>query len=189
MKIIIRGNKYDRLYIVSTYTLPAVSSAAWACLLAQTGLWPSVEPLCRPSVSANARGSALVLRGHAPMLRASHLSLKARSSPTVWLNKDRPWFAAASGKRGRSPKFSDAAMQFCLTIENLFGLALRQAMGFAACLLNLSELDWPAPHFGAVCRRQRSLQVHVPFRSSQAGLHLLVDATGIKFFGRRRVGM
>ena len=26
-------------------------------------------------------------------------------------------------------------------------------------------------------------QVHVPYRSSQAGLHLLVDCTGIKFLG------
>ena len=37
--------------------------------------------------------------------------------------------------------------------------------------------------FSTVCRRQQSLQVQVPYRSSQAGLHLLVDSTGIKFLG------
>ena len=42
------------------------------------------------------------------------------------------WFVAASGKRGRSPKFSDTAIQFCLTIKNLFRLALRQTTGFFA---------------------------------------------------------
>ncbi len=57
-------------------------------------------------------------------------ALKVRDSLTVWLDKRMAWFAAASGKRGRSPKFSDAAIQFCLTIKNLFGLALRQSMGF-----------------------------------------------------------
>ena len=46
---------------------------SWAIRLAPTGLWPSVEPTSHPGASANARGSALVLRGHAPMLGASHL--------------------------------------------------------------------------------------------------------------------
>ena len=115
--------------------------------------------------------------------KSYNAALKARGSLTVWLDKDMQWFAAASGKRGRSPKFSDAAIQFCLTIKNLFALALRQAMGFVESLLNLSGLDWPVPNFSTVCRRQRSLQVHVPYRSSQAGLHLLVDSTGIKFLG------
>ena len=73
--------------------------------------------------------------------------------------------------------------QFCLTIKNLFGLALRQAVGFVESLLKLSGLHWPVPDFSTLCRRQRSLQVHVPYRSSQAGLHLLVDSTGIKFLG------
>ncbi|SER73700.1 Transposase DDE domain-containing protein [Giesbergeria anulus] len=42
-------------------------------------------------------------------------SVKARGSLTVWFDKGMAWFAAASGKRWRSPKFSDAAIQFCLT--------------------------------------------------------------------------
>ena len=56
-------------------------------------------------------------------------------------------------------------------------------MGFVESLLQLSGLHWPVPDFSTVCRRQRSLQVLVPYRSSQAGLHLLVDSTGIKFLG------
>ena len=115
--------------------------------------------------------------------KSYNAALKARGSLTVWLDKDMQWFAAASGKRGRSPKFSDAAIQFCLTIKNLFGLALRQTMGFVESLLKLSGLHWPVPDFSTVCRRQCSLQVHVPYRSSKAGLHLLVDSTGIKFLG------
>lgn len=63
-------------------------------------------------------------------------SLKARGSLTVWFDKNMSWFAAASGKRGRSPTFSDAAIQFCLTIKNLFGQALRQATG-------LVQMGWP----------------------------------------------
>lgn len=110
-------------------------------------------------------------------------SLKARGSLTIWLDKTMSWFAAASGKRGRSPKFSDAAIQFCLTLKNLFGLALRQATGLAHSVLELSGLAWPVPDFSTLCRRQLSLDVQIPYRRSQAGLHLLVDSTGIKFLG------
>ena len=38
------------------------------------------------------------------------------------------WYAQASGKRGRQQVFSDAAIQFCLRIKCLFGLALRQTV-------------------------------------------------------------
>jgi hypothetical protein len=52
------------------------------------------------------------------------------------------WHGSAGGKRGRRPKFSDAAIQFCLTIKCLFNLALRQAMRMAQSLLKLARLDW-----------------------------------------------
>ena len=110
-------------------------------------------------------------------------ALKARGSLTVWLDKRMTWFAAASGKRGRSPKFSDAAVQFCLTLKNLFGLALRQATGLAESVLQLSGLNWPTPDFSTLSRRQQTLNVQIPYIRSQARLHLLVDSTGIKFLG------
>ncbi len=83
----------------------------------------------------------------------------------------------------RCPQFSDAAVQFCLTIKNLFGLALRQTTGFVQSLLALSGLPWPVPDFSTLYRRQRNLDVQVAYRPSSAGLHLLVDSTGIKFLG------
>jgi len=110
-------------------------------------------------------------------------SLKARGSLTIWLDKRMTWFAAASGKRGRSPKFSDAAIQFCLTLKNLFGLALRQAIGLVESVLQLSGLTWTTPDFSILSRRQQTLNVQIPYTRSQAGLHLLVDSTGIKFLG------
>ena len=89
-------------------------------------------------------------------------ALKARGSLTVWFDKSMSWFATASGKRGRSPKFSDAAIQFFLTVKNLFGLALRQATGLVQSLLSLSGLQWPVPDYSTLCRRQLGLDVQVP---------------------------
>ena len=110
-------------------------------------------------------------------------ALKARGSLSIWLDKRMTWFAAPSGKRGRSLKFSDAAIQFCLTLKNLFGLALRQTTGLVESVLQLCGLKWPAPDFSTLCRRQRDLEVQIPYSRSKAGLHLLVDSTGIKFLG------
>ena len=93
------------------------------------------------------------------------------------------WFVAASGKRGCSLQFLDAAIQFCPTIKNLFGLALRQTIGFVQSLLALSGLQWPVPDFSTLCRRQRNLDAQVAYRSSATGLHLPLDSTGIKFLG------
>jgi hypothetical protein len=79
--------------------------------------------------------------------------------------------------------FSDAAIQFCLTIKGLYGPALRQAIGFVQSLLQLAKLDWEVPDYSTVCRRQKHLTVAIAHRSSKGGLHLLVDSTGIKMLG------
>lgn len=110
-------------------------------------------------------------------------SLKARGSLTVWLEKGMQWYAPATGKRGRQPIFSDAAIQFCLSIKSLFSLPLRQSLGMVESLLRLAGLDWKVPDFSTVCRRQKNLSVKLPYRPSTTALDLLVDSTGIKFLG------
>lgn len=110
-------------------------------------------------------------------------ALKARGSLTIWLDKDMQWYASTSGKRGRHHTFTDAAIQFCLSIKCLFGLALRQSLGLIQSLLELAKLNWRVPDFSTLSRRQRTLQVQLPYRRSSTALDLLVDSTGIKFLG------
>jgi hypothetical protein len=110
-------------------------------------------------------------------------ALQARGSLLIWLDQDMAWFAAPTGKRGRSPTFSDAAIQFCLSIKCLFGLPLRQSIGMVESLLKLAGLDWPVPDFSTISRRQKHLRVVIPYQSSREGLHLLVDSSGIKMLG------
>ena len=93
------------------------------------------------------------------------------------------WYAAATGKRGRQQVFSDAAIQFCLSIKSLFGQALRQSLGLVESVLRLAGLPWRVPNFSTVCRRQKDLSVVLTYRRSAAPLDLLVDSTGIKFLG------
>ena len=60
---------------------------------------------------------------------AYNAALKARGSLTIWLDKDMPWCAPASGQRGRQRVFSDTAIPFCLSIKCLLNLALLQKPG------------------------------------------------------------
>ncbi|MGF6528999.1 hypothetical protein ABID77_004312 [Variovorax sp. PvP013] len=101
----------------------------------------------------------------------------------VWLDPELQWQAAPSGRAGRPAVFSDAAIEFCLTLKCMFGLGLRQAKGLAESLLELAQLDWNVPDYSTLSRRQKTLSVAITARSSQGGLHLLVDSTGVKMLG------
>jgi hypothetical protein len=93
------------------------------------------------------------------------------------------WHPPATGKPGRQPEFSDAAIQVCLTMKVLFGIPLQQTTGFVESLLRLAGLDWRVPDFSTLCRRQKTLEVSIPCRGGTGPLHLLIDATGIKAEG------
>lgn len=87
------------------------------------------------------------------------------------------------GKRGRTQTYSDVAIQFCLPIKNLFGLPVRQTIGFIQSLLKLTGLGWGVPDYSTLSRRQQTLQVKIPYQKSPGALHLLLDSTGIKMLG------
>lgn len=110
-------------------------------------------------------------------------ALARRGSLAIWFDPATQWLASPTGKRGRQPVFTDAAIQTCLTLKALFGLPLRQTAGMVASLLELAGLDWPVPNFSTLCRRQKTLTVHIPYRPSTGALHLLIDSTGVKAAG------
>jgi len=101
----------------------------------------------------------------------------------MWRDREMQWLAAPSGKRDRSQTFSDATIQFCLSIKCLFGLALRQALELVESTLRPAGLDWPIPVYSTVCRRQKTLQAQIADHPSAEPLQLLVDSTGGKFLG------
>lgn len=93
------------------------------------------------------------------------------------------WTPPPTGKRGQQQQFSDAAIQTCLTLKGLFFIPLRQTMGFVESLLRLVGLNWAVPDFSTLCRRQKKLNVSLPFRGDTGSLSLLIDSTGIKSEG------
>jgi len=102
-------------------------------------------------------------------------ALRKRGSLLIWLDKEMAWHAPHEGRPGRPPVFSNAAIQFCLSIKVLFKLPLRQTAGMVASLLRLAGLDWPVPDYSTLCRRQKTLKVQIPYRRADGPLNLLVD--------------
>lgn len=92
-------------------------------------------------------------------------ALKARGSLTLWLERDMPWLATPSGKRCRQQTFSDASIQFCLSIKCFFNLPSRQTLDLVQSLLQLpyrssmgikfiGEGEWERKKHGPEYRRQ-----------------------------------
>ena len=89
--------------------------------------------------------------------------LISRGNLTVWISPGLAWHAAeGTGRRGRPPVFTDAAIQTVLTLKVLFQLPLRAAQGMAGSLIRLAGLDWRTPHYSTLSRRQKDLTVTIP---------------------------
>ena len=76
------------------------------------------------------------------------------------------WDAAPTGRRGQKQTYSDAAIQTCLSMKVLFGMALRQTAlwqttGFVERLLCRVSLNWTVPDFSTLSRRQKTLAVNL----------------------------
>ena len=106
-----------------------------------------------------------------------------RGNISIWLDPKTQWYAQSQGKQGRNQTYSDTAIQCCLMIKLLFRLSLRMVTGFVQSLIKLSGLDWTAPDYSTLCRRQKHIDIAISYQKSSDGLHLLVDSTGLKFLG------
>lgn len=115
--------------------------------------------------------------------KSYNAALAQRGSLQVWFDPGMEWLSPPTGKRGRQPVFSDAAIQTCLTLKALFRLPLRQTTGMVASLPGMAGLDWPVPDFSTLSRRQKILLVEIPCQPGSGALHLLIDSTGIKAVG------
>ena len=66
----------------------------------------------------------------------------------------------------------------------VFGLPWRQTEGLLNSILTLMELRIRSPDHTTLSRRSRGLDVAIPSRPAGESLHVILDATGLKVFGR-----
>src|ERR671911_2787116 len=112
--------------------------------------------------------------------------LKRRGDLTLWLDEAAiaGWHAARRTTPGGQARHSDLAIELVLTLRLVFHLALRQAEGFTSSVLRLLGLDLPVPDHTTLSRRSRAFANRRPKVVPHGPLHLLIDSTGLKMFGK-----
>jgi DDE family transposase len=112
--------------------------------------------------------------------------LKRRGDLILWLDEAAiaQWQAPRRTTPGGQALYSDLAIELVLTLRIVFHLALRQAEGFASSVLRLLGLDLPVPDHSILSRRGRTYANRRPRVIPDSPLHLLIDSTGLKLFGK-----
>jgi len=89
------------------------------------------------------------------------------------------WEPDGAGTRGAQRKYSDVAIETALTLRLLFHLPLRQAEGLLTSLFVLMGLDLRSPDHTTLSRRGQHLDLTLRGVPRRAGLHLIIDSTGL----------
>ena len=112
-------------------------------------------------------------------------ALVQRGDITVWLAPDAiaTWEAVGVGTRGGQRQYSDLAIETALTLRLIFHLPLRQTEGFLTSIFRMLGLDLSAPDHTTRSRRGQHLDLPLRHAPAGAGLHLLVDSTGLSIVG------
>ena len=112
-------------------------------------------------------------------------ALVRRGDLTIWLTEDAiaGWNAAAPGRRGGQPVYSDLAIETALALRLVLHLPLRQTEGALRSIISLLGAGIGTPDHTTFSRRSASL-ANLPQRLGRnEPVHLLVDSTGVKIYG------
>ena len=113
-------------------------------------------------------------------------ALRRRGDLTVWISEEALglWSAPRRTSRGGQRKYSELAIELCLTLGVVFKQPLRQTQGFMRSIATLLGVEIGVPDFSTLSRRGSGLTLPArPRADSRAPVHLVVDSTGLKIFG------
>ena len=118
---------------------------------------------------------------HVQNWAASDRALVCRGDITIWVSLAAiaAWEPDGAGTRGAQRKYSDLAIESALTPRLLFHLPLRQTAGFLTSLFVLMGLDLRSPDHTTLSRRGQHLDRRLRGVPRRAGLHLIIDSTGL----------
>ena len=112
-------------------------------------------------------------------------SLKSRGSISIWISQEAldSWNYEGPKVRGGQMKYSDLAIETCLTIRKVYKLKLRQTEGFMNSLFTILKVSMDIPDFSTFCKRAKSLKVSLCKFKKDDKLDIVVDSTGLKVYG------
>jgi len=113
-------------------------------------------------------------------------SLIQRGRLDVWIPETlvEDWYNYEKhGGKGASYVYTNAAIEFCYLIRNLYQLAFRQVCGFVRSLFEMAEIPLQVPCYSTLSRRGKTLEVCLREDTGNEKLSVAFDATGIKVSG------
>jgi Transposase DDE domain len=110
------------------------------------------------------------------------VGLRRRGSLTWWIEDAALDHWQTVGSEGQA-RYTDAAIQTMLMVRTAFKLAYRQTEGLMASVITLMELTISAPDHSTISRRAAGLAVIQADTVAHGPLHILIDSTGLKFYG------
>jgi len=93
------------------------------------------------------------------------------------------WTARPRKTRGGQARYSDLAIEICLTLRVVYRLPLRQTQGFMRSIARLMNLDLAVRDFSTLSRRGKGLKIPEKPRISDEPITLVVDSTGLQMHG------
>ncbi|MEP3331068.1 transposase, partial [Sedimentitalea sp.] len=102
--------------------------------------------------------------------------LRQRGDLTVSVSDDvaRKWSSPRRKTRGGQARYTDLAIEICLTLRVVFRLALRQTQGFMRSIAKLMGLDLVVPDYSTLSRRGKGLKIVQNRRASDKPITLIV---------------
>ena len=122
---------------------------------------------------------------HVPNWAGSDRVLVCRGDITLWVSPAAiaAWEPDRAGTRGAPRKCSDLAIESALTRRLLFHRPRRQTAGCLTSLFVLLGLDLRAPDHTTLSRRGQHLDLRLRGVPRRAGLHRIIDSTGLSIAG------
>jgi hypothetical protein len=116
---------------------------------------------------------------------AYNQGLKQRGSINIWIPEQalQHWLYEGKRKRGGKYIYSDAAIESCLLVRQVYHLTLREVEGFIRSFFQLLGLSFSVPDYSTLCRRCSQLRCLIKPSKNQVIRDLIVDSTGVKLYG------
>src|SRR5437763_7980297 len=106
-------------------------------------------------------------------------ALQERGSLTVWVTPEAiaAWQAPPTGQRGRSPFYSNLAIETGHLLRLAFGRPWRQTEGLLRSIATLLGVNLPIPDHTTFSRRSVTLSVPTRLTPSSGPVHVVLDST------------
>src|SRR3954451_22026153 len=112
-------------------------------------------------------------------------ALQERGSLTLWVTPEAiaAWQAPLTGQRGRSPLYSDLAIETGHLLRSAFGRPWRQTEGLLRSIMTLLGVNLAVPDHTTFSRRSTGLSLTTSLTPSSEPVHVVLDSTGLKVYG------